>query len=375
MIFRGPGDGYRAAYGSSDGLSYYAHSFVGEGGEPGTAEPLAPNLVKLYLELPRLDERVPSLAHQVIANQTGEEAQARALERYFRQQFGYTMELLAHEVPDPLAYFLFERRKGHCEYFASAMAVMLRSLGIPSRVVTGFQSGTYNPITGWYVVRASDAHSWVEAFIRGRGWLTFDPTPPDPSLATTTLWARVRLLLDAADTFWHEWVLNYDIERQLSLAEHMERSGRTFRMQWVDRLASSIAALKTKTEGAARRYGWVVLTGVLLAWLASRMAPRLWAWWTTRERLRRLHRGQVKAADATLLYTRALRALKRKGYEKPAWITPAEFARVLPMSPISLLVDDLTAAYNELRFGSKAEVAPRFIRLLEQLEKEVISGG
>ena len=82
-------------------------------------------------------------------------------------------------MADPLAYFLFERKKGHCEYFASSMAVMLRTLGIPSRVVTGFQSGVYNPMTGWQVIRASDAHSWVEAWIDGRGWTTFDPTPFD----------------------------------------------------------------------------------------------------------------------------------------------------------------------------------------------------
>ena len=81
------------------------------------------------------------------------------------------------EPADPLADFLFERRKGHCEYFASAMAVMLRTLGIPSRLVTGFQGGAYNPVSGWSVVRASDAHSWVEAWIDGRGWITFDPTP------------------------------------------------------------------------------------------------------------------------------------------------------------------------------------------------------
>ena len=87
---------------------------------------------------------------------------------------------LSEPVSDPLAYFLFVRRKGHCEYFASSMAVMLRTLGIPSRVATGFLSGVYNPMTGWQVIRASDAHSWVEAWIPGQGWTTFDPTPSDP---------------------------------------------------------------------------------------------------------------------------------------------------------------------------------------------------
>ena len=92
---------------------------------------------------------------------------ARDFERYLRTNFSYTTDLLDNEVRDPLANFLFERKAGHCEYFASAMAVMLRAVHIPSRVATGFQSGVYNPITGWHVLRSSDAHSWVEAWVQG----------------------------------------------------------------------------------------------------------------------------------------------------------------------------------------------------------------
>jgi len=77
-------------------------------------------------------------------------------------------------VLSALANFLFTRRKGHCEYFASSMAVMLRTQGIPARVVNGFAGSTYNPVSDLYMIRASDAHSWVEAFIDGPGWMTFD---------------------------------------------------------------------------------------------------------------------------------------------------------------------------------------------------------
>ena len=97
---------------------------------------------------------------------------ARVIESRLRREYGYTLELLDERQADPLAHFLFERKKGHCEYFASALAVMLRTQGIPSRVATGFLSGTFNPISGWQVIRASDAHSWVEAWIPERGWIT-----------------------------------------------------------------------------------------------------------------------------------------------------------------------------------------------------------
>ena len=103
--------------------------------------------------------------------------------RFFLENFQYSTWLQgAHRGQadqTPLAHFLLNDRAGHCEYFASAMAVMLREVWIPSRVATGFLGGTYNPLAGWYVVHASEAHSWVEAWIPGRGWTIFDPTPPD----------------------------------------------------------------------------------------------------------------------------------------------------------------------------------------------------
>lgn len=84
--------------------------------------------------------------------------------------------------------------------------------------------------------------------------------------------------------------------------------------------------------------------------------------------MRRAQRGEGQASDATLLYQRLLAVLARRGYQKPPWLTPAEFARVLPESETSVLVEDLTSAYNEFRFGGRRDAAPRMIRMLERLE-------
>ena len=100
--------------------------------------------------------------------------------------FGYTLEIPRVAPRDPLADFLFVRKRGHCEYFASSMAIMLRTLGIPSRVVNGFRTSEFNDLTGNYVIRASSAHSWVEAYFPGYGWVSFDPTPGSP-------WAEQRV--------------------------------------------------------------------------------------------------------------------------------------------------------------------------------------
>src|SRR6202030_714844 len=109
-----------------------------------------------YLLVPPLDPRIPKLAAQITSQADNNYDRAVTIESYLRTHFGYTLELPRKVPRDPLAEFLFVRKKGHCEYFASSMAVMLRSLQIPSRVVTGFQSGVFNRLTGWQVVRASD---------------------------------------------------------------------------------------------------------------------------------------------------------------------------------------------------------------------------
>src|ERR1700730_989963 len=102
------------------------------------------------------------------------------MESYLRSRYGYTLDLKGKPGNDPLAHFLFETRAGHCEYFASSMTVMLRTLGIPAREVNGFLPGEYNDLVRDYVLSATDAHSWVKLFIPGTGWVTFYPTPDGP---------------------------------------------------------------------------------------------------------------------------------------------------------------------------------------------------
>src|SRR5580658_10549666 len=179
---------------------------------------IAPEGMDAYLKLPPLDPRISKLAEEITAPASSNYDKAVALERYLSTHFGYTLELPRTLPPDPLANFLFERKKGHCEYFASSMAVMLRSLGIPSRIVTGFRGGEFNDLTGQYVVRASDAHSWVEAYFPGSGWISFDPTPAG-SVPARTGWSRMQLYIDAAASFWREWIINYDASHQRTLGK------------------------------------------------------------------------------------------------------------------------------------------------------------
>jgi hypothetical protein len=349
----------------SRGLNYSVYGFLpDEWAEVRfTSSPLAEPIREELLSLPALDPRIPELAQAMTAGAKTEVEKARAIEKHLRHDYGYTLDLLSTPVDDPLAYFLFERKKGHCEYFASAMAVMLRTIGIPSRVVTGFQSGVYNPMTGWQVVRASDAHSWVEAWLEGRGWTTFDPTPS--SVGGTGLLSRLSLLSDTAEQFWQDWVMSYDLDRQAALASRMQETSRRMRLPQMGDLA---AGLK-EAAGLVLRYAAALATLMGLVVLGIVLGPKAARWWRRRAHAQRLERGETERSDATILYQRLLDALQKRGVQKPPWLTPAEFARVLPASEISALVDDATVAYNQIRFGGHRESAPRMMRVLEQIEK------
>ena len=370
VVLRSSTGSYRLPHLPPPGFRYDAYSRLPDPPE-ASPPPDAATVMGLidrrrYLQLPPLDPRIPQLARTFAAGGVTDLQRARAVERHLRSDYGYTLELPQQEMQDPLAYFLFIRKKGYCEYFASAMAVMLRELGIPSRLITGFQSGIYNPLNELWVIRASDAHSWVEAWIPGYGWTTFDPTPPDPN-PSFALFTRVGLYLDAAETFWRDWVVSYDVNRQGTLTDRMEQTARRAGIRWFD-LVSSLRAdrLRRGAEQVGPAAGMAFLLGISF-WL---LGPRLVRVFRLHRRVRRVRRGQAGAGDATLLYQRMLHILQRRGYQKPPWFTPVEFAASLPATGLGRTVADFTTTYNAWRFGGRTELAPRLSGLLDELERQ-----
>jgi transglutaminase-like putative cysteine protease len=367
-IYRGTGDSFRSGYGSSDGLRYSASSLLQDGPISILSPPLTGDPYNEHLLLPAVDRRVIQLARRVAGSGAPSVEQARAIEKHLRTQYAYTTELLDNPVPDAMAHFLFERKKGHCEYFASAMAVMLRAIHIPSRVVTGFQSGVFNPLTGWHIIRTSDAHSWVEAYLPGRGWTTFDPTPADPNANANNLWAKWALYVDAADMFWQQWVMNYDLNHQLVLASRVEESSRALNNDWLQGFSRRLQSFTKDGWKTAEPYAFAGVVLVAIIVIAVFCGPGAWKALLARRHARRLSRGNVGASDASLLYARMLDILRRRGYEKPAWLTPAEFARILPPSPMAVAVQDITNIYHELRYAQRSDSGIRMVELLKELE-------
>ena len=148
---------------------------------------------------------------------------ATAIEQFLRTDFGYTLELPRSAREATLEYFLFDRREGHCEYFSTAMAVLLRSLGIHARELNGFLGGQWNDFGQYLAVTQNEAHSWVEVWFPGYGWVPFDPTPAGAGTAealTSWLWPG-RFLFDGLQHRWNKWILDYNFESQSGLLQRL----------------------------------------------------------------------------------------------------------------------------------------------------------
>lgn len=169
---------------------------------------------------PALDARIAQLADEIVAGSTDQLAIANKLEAQLKQRYAYTLDLPG-AVTDPLADFLFVRRAGHCEDFATALAVMLRLKGIPSRVVTGFFGGEL--VGNRYVVRSGDAHAWVEAFVDG-AWVRLDATPDlGRSASGNRLAAALAGAWEKLEEWWRSRVIDYSFQDQISFARSIVR--------------------------------------------------------------------------------------------------------------------------------------------------------
>ena len=326
-----------------------------------------------YLQLPPVDKRVRKLAEDVTAGSKNEFDKAAALEQYLRKNFGYTLVLPRQLAKDPIADFLLVRKEGHCEYFASAMAIMLRSLGIPARLVNGFRTGEFNAITGSYIIRASDAHTWVEVFFPGQGWVSFDPTPADPKLEPTS-WSRFLLYMDAAREFWREWIINYDYQHQGQISTSVISRGRLqfdHARLWVRKHYEELVARATHTTDQVSadpsRYGVRLVIAVVVLLLLTNLRK---LWRALRDRQLAARPDRSPQAAASIWYTRMIRRVARRGWRKLDTQTPREFVLTIEDPALRRSVEEFTWRYERARFGDSIDDA----RALPQLFEEIFAG-
>ncbi|MBS1841799.1 MAG: DUF3488 domain-containing protein [Acidobacteria bacterium] len=324
-----------------------------------------------YLQLPKLDARIPELAKAVTAQAQTPVDKAMALESYLQSKYSYTLQLSGKPGADPLARFLFETRAGHCEYFASAMAVMLRTLGIPSREVNGFLPGEYNEIGEDYIVRASDAHSWVEAYFPGNGWVVFDPTPP--AIETKPgMFSRLALIADWLELTWNDWVINYDFGHQVVLAQTLQSKSRNWRdvaREWFERKQATGKGLMRKWQFRHAAFGMIVpivLVGFLLI-LRFNLIARAYRGVRLSLQLRGKPTAQNSPQIASRLYVEMLRILRKSGFSRAETQTPNEFASEIKETSLARSVQEFTQLYAQARFGGAACDTIRLQELLGQI--------
>jgi len=322
--------------------------------DPGKIPPqpgrLPDAIAARYLQLPALDPRIAELAQRIAGRAANPYDQARALENYLRTQYGYSLRLKGRpDSPDPLAMFLFEVRSGHCEYFASALTVMLREAGIPARMVNGFRTGDYNPVSGHWTVRQYHAHSWVEAWFPPYGWIEFDPTPPDPRLHQAGYWLGISRFFDALDLWWSDSMIHYDVRKQSQLL----RGGIASLQRSLGIARQAIAGLERSSRAmwsGRAQPGWIAALAalVLAATVILAGRPRI-------RRLRELHRiRQNPEAAVTGFYAEALSMLQKRGFARIRSETPLEFASRMAPQPFGEALAALTSLYYRIRFAKTA---------------------
>jgi hypothetical protein len=222
------------------------------------------------------------------------------------------------------------------------MAVLLRLVGVPSRVVNGFQRGEWNEFGGYYTVRQEDAHAWVEAYIAGRGWMSFDPSPRVDLGAERpgrlALWARY---LDALRMRWNRYVIGYSLGDQIVMALALKRGSRAMQDEMergfsrlTQRFAALGATLASRNVLLALAPGIVLSLALLVRWrhrppsAAQARGPRIG------------------------FYEQALKLLAKRGFSMGPHVTPREFARAIRTQERSLgQVEELFELYYRIRFG------------------------
>ncbi len=289
---------------------------------------------------------VGELARRIVAGAGTDADRARAIERHLIENGLYTdtpttpSEEAPADAASPIERFVLGELAGHCEYFASAMVVLAREVGLPARLVNGFAGGRENEIGGFIEVTHGDAHAWVEIHYEEAGWVRYDPTPPDLRARAelpVSLAARIADLASAIELWWYQRIVGFDRSDQIGA---MKRAW----LAWRDRE-------KNATPSSQRPFAWrdalarrelIVAVGAC-AGIAFGTA---WLW------RRRSHRAENAHAG----YRRALRLLARRGLSrheaKSARAFADEVRDALP-APAADAFGVLTEAYLAERFGAR----------------------
>ncbi|MBB6430473.1 transglutaminase TgpA family protein [Algisphaera agarilytica] len=304
------------------------------------------------------------------------------LAEYLRARYAYDLaNPPARKGEDPLISFLFETRRGHCELFASGLAALCRSIGIPARVITGFRASEFNALGGYYVVRQSNAHAWTEVDGGpGIGWRTFDATPPDrveaEHSAPEGFFASVREFYEHIEFAWIRSVVAFDRQTQEDVIHQVTDTVRTTSRDGLAGFKQFIQRMKNLPGEMQLGYLELFAAGLCIVGLLIASGIMLRLFLSRRRRILRLQLTTLPAPQRRGLsrrlrfYLIMLDILERHGFHRPDWQSPASFAQELaeanPMrfDPVVALTD----LFYEIRFGHRPLDADRKRRIRAHLK-------
>ncbi|MBT8495920.1 MAG: DUF3488 and transglutaminase-like domain-containing protein, partial [Deltaproteobacteria bacterium] len=309
----------------------------------------------VYLDVPSdVPNRVIELAQRITRDAETKYDKVKAIETWLKTNLAYTLRMQDPEGQEPIDFFLFDRKAGHCEYFSSAMAIMVRSVGVPSRNVNGFLGGEWNEYNDYIAVRAGDAHSWVEVYFHDVGWVTFDPTPSAEvdqlGRGGLSFVDKMRRIADTIRFKWFKWVIEYDFFRQMSLfrkvSRGLKRGAGGFLKGGPSRIKDWFKRNKAKGMVAVGAFG-LLFAGFLL-WRRRHQ--------TADEQLGRRTSGRRRRSPVSGIYASVLSRLAKRGYKRSPSTTPREHAHALAELevPGSAELVELTDLYYSVEFGGRA---------------------
>lgn len=314
--------------------------------------------LRYFTQVPAQSERIANLARVVVKNQHNVYERAIAIRDHLTLNYRYSLDAPLAEQADPLEEFLFNRKTGYCEHFATAMVVMLRTVGIPARLVTGFLATEWNEYGNYYLVRQQDAHAWVEVHLPHSGWVMMDPTPPSEESvgSKAPAWQAWDRMLDNVRLRWNRMVVQYGIADQLAVVRELETGGVAVRNRAWDSvlaIADPLASAMRKILGSLEGNGFrvlaecliLVLLGLcLLCWL---ILKRQW------NGISFFKAGGHEEPAVTQLYNQMITHLARRGFLKPPTMAPFEFLGVIQQqwADASSPVHVITELYCRGRFG------------------------
>lgn len=307
---------------------------------------------KVYSELPRVDPEDLKLAEPVLPPLKGNRSLAessfpapeklsalarsvtdksrtifeksRDIETYLKKNYRYSLDVAPPEAGTVMEDFIFSRKTGYCEHFATAMVLMLRAIGIPSRLVTGYVPEEWNRYGNYYTVRQSDAHAWVEVYFPRSGWITFDPTPAAPGASRgmgQTLAARIKTALvplsqwmDAVKYRWDRYFIRYSFRDQMEIASEVQKKGSSTGQVFEKKMAG-LKRFFLDRQGFLKVFAELALAGLLLS---------VWVAHFRRNGLQLLK--QAPRREEILFYFTFLDLVSGKNLEKPPALTPLEFS-------------------------------------------------